>query len=105
MCSIAAVRVETGFIDSEDTQILSLGRNDLEEETDADRYAQETLIPAKAYQAFKNTRPLTIASIKQFAQSIHRAPAIVHGRLQKDEMLGWNRFNTELRESYQFVVA
>ena len=59
------MRVETGFIDSEDTQILSLGRNDLEEETDADRYAQETLIPAKAYQAFKNTRPITVASIKR----------------------------------------
>ena len=86
-------------------QILSLGRNDLEEETDADRYAQETLIPAKEYQAFKNTRPITVASIKQFAQSIHRSPAIVHGRLQKDEVLSWSRFNTELRESYQFVVA
>lgn len=30
-------------------EILSLGRNDSEEEADADRFAQETLIPAKAY--------------------------------------------------------
>lgn len=65
-------------------EILSLGRNDSEEEADADRFAQETLIPAKEYQAFKDTRPLTVASIKHFAQSIHRSPAIVHGRLQND---------------------
>ena len=86
-------------------EILSLGRNDAAEEEDADRFAQEALIPAKEYQAFKATRPLTVASIKHFAQSIHRSPAIVHGRLQKDEIISWSRFNKELREGYQFVVS
>jgi len=86
------------------TQILSLGRNDVDEENDADRYAQETLIPAKEYQTFKNTHPITVASIRQFAKSIHRSPAIVHGRLQKDGLLRWTAFNKELREGYQFVA-
>lgn len=86
-------------------QILSLGRNNPDEENDANQYAQKMLIPAKEYQEFKNNHPITVDSIRQFAKSIHRSPAIVHGRLQKDEVIRWNMFNKELHESYRFVIS
>ena len=59
-----------------------------QQEEEADRFAQQTLIPSEAYQKFVNeTLHFTEATVKAFADSIGICPGIVTGRLQHDKKL------------------
>ncbi len=57
------------------------------EEEEADLFAQETLIPPKAYSVFLKTGNYSERAIKQFADSIGIYAGIVTGRLQYDRKL------------------
>lgn len=59
-----------------------------EQEEEADKFSQETLIPSVTYQRFiSKTSRFTSAAIKAFADSIEICPGIVTGRLQHDNKL------------------
>lgn len=65
---------------------------DEDSERSADARASEWLVPADAYEAFKNRfgmRPRR-ELIEGFAGSIHRHPGIVIGRMQHDHMLQYS---------------
>lgn len=59
-----------------------------EQEEEADRFAQQTLIPTEAYETFiATTLRFTSANIRAFAESQGICPGIVTGRLQHDKKL------------------
>lgn len=60
-------------------------------EAEADKFAQETLIPEKLYQAFINNRNFSDPAIISFAKQIGIHPGIIFGRLQHDNHLAQNR--------------
>jgi addiction module HigA family antidote len=62
-------------------------------EVDADKFAQEQLIPPAQFQKLLNGQH-TAASIRAFANSIGIAPGIVVGRLQHDKIIGCQELNS-----------
>ncbi|MES9901844.1 MAG: ImmA/IrrE family metallo-endopeptidase, partial [Sedimenticola sp.] len=59
-----------------------------QQENEADQFAQQALIPTKAYQRFLNETPrFTKATVKAFADFIGTCPGIITGRLQHDKKL------------------
>lgn len=75
------------FIDLEDAKI-----NDIEKE--ADEFAKNILIPNNLYNEFiKNNIFYDEKIIKDFSKKINISTGILVGRLQKDEIIGWNQFN------------
>ena len=74
------------------------------EETAANKYAAEKLIPEGLYQEFLNEGEYSVKSIKAFAKSIDRDPGIVVGRMQFDKIIDHkNRSMNSLREKYKVV--
>lgn len=69
-------------------------------ENEANLFASTFLIPKK-HEA--RLRALTLEEIPEFAQELGIAPGIVVGRLQKEEVLGWNEGNG-LKRRFQFVA-
>lgn len=57
------------------------------QEGEADKFAQETLIPPKEFEDFKDRYDFTASSIRTFAESIGIAPGIVTGRLLHENVL------------------
>ena len=53
---------------------------------------KNTLIDESSYQEFIKNNNITESSIKRFAKEQPVAPFIVVGRLQKDEIIGWDKF-------------
>ena len=72
------------FIDLEDAKI-----NDIEKE--ADEFAKNILIPNNEF--IKNNIFYDEKIIKDFSKKINISTGILVGRLQKDEIIGWNQFN------------
>lgn len=60
------------------------------QEIEADRYAQNALIPENQYEDFVKKERFSIVDIKRFAESINRDPAIVLGRLQREKLVDYN---------------
>lgn len=67
--------------------------NDLEAR--ADKFASNTLIPAKAYRAFIRKGDFSLKAIIEFATLCEVQPFIVIGRLMKDERIDWTLYNKE----------
>ena len=79
-----------------------------EKEDDADRYAQNILIPEKQYQHFIATHEMFDERvITEFAESINQDPGIVYGRLQKDKMIPYSdkELSSKLRHKYNVVIV
>lgn len=75
------------FIDSEN-------KNETKIEKEADNYAKNILIPNDLYKSFiQNNKEITKDKIITFSKQNKIHPGILLGRLQKDEVLEWNRFN------------
>lgn len=72
-----------------------------DEEAQANQYAAETLIPSARWNDFR-LGPYTGSRIREFAESVGVHPGIVLGRLQKEELVPWNRF-AELKVRYAWV--
>ena len=73
--------------------------NDPKEE-EANTYAQETLIPRTAWQAFVQAADFSQGGIVQFARLVKVTPGIVVGQLQHFGHLPWNSHLTRLKTRF-----
>jgi HTH-type transcriptional regulator/antitoxin HigA len=71
-----------------------------EDETEANQFAGNILIPEKEYQEFINKNDFSDSSIENFAKSITISPGVVVGRLNHDNILNWNT-KQHLREKIE----
>lgn len=63
-------------------------------EKEADKFARNILIPDKQYNNFiKINKEFTEQSIKEFSKDLNILPDILIGRLKKDNIIKWNKFN------------
>ncbi len=76
------------------------GNNEIEVE--ADRFASDSLIPAKLYRQFVKRNP-TKSEILKFSRKADIDPAIVVGRLQHDKMIPFATTLNDLKISYQWA--
>lgn len=65
----------------------------IEDESDADAFAKETLIPAAEFHAFTSRNDFSKTSICSFARNLNILCGIVVGRLQKEGFIDYNRCN------------
>ena len=93
-------KIKTVFISSDSEQIDQINRA-LEE--DADKFAQDYLIPPDAYRRFSPNRYTSDAEIIAFAQQIGVHPGVVAGRLQHDRIIAQNRCS-KLKVQYRIIV-
>jgi HTH-type transcriptional regulator/antitoxin HigA len=87
----------------EAAHILLHGRRDVfvdvgviatdKEEAEANRFAQDRLIPSQAYAAFIARGQFSASAVVSFAKQSGIAPGILVGRLQHDEKIGYNHLN------------
>lgn len=71
----------------------------------ADAFAQSRLIPGDLYNEFVEKNLFTVASVREFAESIDRDPGIVLGRLQHDELVPYtDRRLQSLRKKYRIHI-
>ncbi|MCM1387470.1 MAG: HigA family addiction module antitoxin [Bacillus sp. (in: Bacteria)] len=97
---------EIGHIMNSDYGI-SFEKENGEQEDDADRYAEDSLIPPEQYRDFVNANRFDLQSIRTFANFIQRDPGIVLGRLQNDgkvEYGDWTLANA-LRHRYKVKAS
>jgi addiction module HigA family antidote len=72
----------------------------------ADKYAENSLIPPQKYKDFLEKKEFDLKSIKVFASQIERDAGIVLGRLQKDEIVGYNDWTMKsLRHKYRIKTV
>ena len=73
---------------------ISLSKNNVidDEENEANAFARDSLLDKDSYEKFVGKKDFSIASIKQFAKNQNVAPFVVIGRLQKDEIIGWEKY-------------
>ena len=64
------------------------------EEREANEFAKNSLINKQDFENYVKSNDFSIASIKKFAKSQNVAPFIVIGRLQKEELIGWERYQS-----------
>jgi hypothetical protein len=76
------------------------GKDQWEEE--ANRFAAELLIPSQALRRFLRMCPPNESGITAFAEEMGIAPGIVVGRLQHDEVLGYDRCN-HLKQRFEWA--
>jgi HTH-type transcriptional regulator / antitoxin HigA len=72
------------------------------EEQEADRFAQDFLIPAAEYKTFLSHSSFDMASISHFARKLCIAPGIVVGRLQHDKTIPFSSSNS-LKAHFRFT--
>ena len=73
-------------------------------EAEADEFARDLLIPPDAWETFCDSGSFTLQAVGRFAQSIHIAPFVVVGRLQKEKKLPYNRL-TYLKHRYEWCQS
>ena len=73
------------------------------EETEADEFAKEILIPQKSFHEFIIHGKFDVAAIQKFASQIEIDPGIVVGRLQKEGYIEYNRCN-QLKTKYSLTA-
>ena len=62
-------------------------------DAEADTWAQDFLIPRTEWDKFTVTFVGSAGEVKHFAEEQSIAPSIIVGRLQREELLPWNRLN------------
>lgn len=72
-----------------------------DKESEANSFAQNTLIPQEAYAAFKSRGLFDAPNIKSFASKVGISPSIIAGRLAR-ETANWKAFSS-LRTKFEFV--
>lgn len=73
-----------------------------DEELEADNFANKELINQNDYKRFVDNDVFTLPAIKRFAKSQNVQPYIVIGRLQHDQIIGWNEYVNEIPK-YEFI--
>jgi HTH-type transcriptional regulator/antitoxin HigA len=89
----------TVFVEPKDRKTQPLEQDELE----ADQFATDLLIPPDDYRRFVQQARFTATAVTRFAQEIDIAPAIVVGRLQHDNLIGWNHPLTKLKGRYEWA--
>ena len=77
----------------EDIFVDENNKSDTEQETEANEWASNLLIPEMAWQQFRQVSSLSEKVVRKFAQEQGIAPGIVVGRLQHEEIISWSRLN------------
>jgi len=72
-----------------------------EKEQEADRFAEDRLIPPREYRDFMKRGQFGLKAIRDFAARLHIAPGIVVGRLQHDKAIPFSQGNS-LKKRFQF---
>lgn len=75
---------------------------DSRKEEEADKFAEETLVPRGKFKSFVESGNFYADDIQQFADSIGIAPGIVVGQLQHKKLLPQNYCN-ELKQRYEWT--
>ena len=84
---------------------VSLSKNNVidDEENEANAFARDSLLDKDSYEKFVDKKDFSITSIKQFAKNQNVAPFVVIGRLQKDEIIGWETYqNYKIKYEIQY---
>jgi Zn-dependent peptidase ImmA (M78 family) len=90
------------FIEADDREGQNLAN--AEKEKEADKFAQEFLIPVNEYKEFARKNIFSHTSIREFARKLGIAPGIVVGRLQHDSIIQYSQFN-DLKNRFRFAEA
>lgn len=69
---------------------VSLDNSNSEKEINANKFAEDSLVPSNEYTKFIKENNFTIDNIIGFAHKIDRDPSIVLGRLQNDKIIGYD---------------
>lgn len=81
---------------------ISFETEEGEKEDNADKYAEDMLIPRALYGDFVKQKKFDVQSICRFAKQIDRAPGIILGRLQNDKLVRFDdRTLQPLRVKYK----
>ena len=81
---------------------ISFDKETGEQEEAANKYAEDSLIPPEKYQEFLDGKTFDLQAIRIFADQIERDPGIVLGRLQNDEIIGFDDWTMKpLRHKYK----
>lgn len=85
---------------------ISFEKETGEQESLADLFAEDQLIPRKQYTEFTEQSIFHLDAILQFAKQINRDPGIVLGRLQNDMLVDYNdQTLNALRKKYLVKIA
>ena len=74
-----------------------------DDEKKADSFASDTLIPETEFEIFKKEGDYSEGSVLSFSKKQKIAPGIVVGRMQKEGVIGYNKFN-KLKEKYDIAI-
>lgn len=84
---------------------ISFEKNEGDIEDNADKYAEDMLIPRALYEDFVKQKKFDVQSIRRFAKQIDRAPGIVLGRLQNDKLVRFDDTTLQpLRVKYRVKI-
>jgi HTH-type transcriptional regulator / antitoxin HigA len=75
-----------------------------QEEEEANRFAEDTLVPPKDLHTFIERNNFSLESIKQFSERLGIGPGILVGRLQRAEILAHNQGNG-LKRRFNWTIA
>lgn len=92
-------KMKAVYLSVKEGSSLALGSNDKFNESEADSFARNKLIPPNLYQKFICTGNYSRQAIEEFAKDIGVHPCIVLGRLKHEEKLDWNVYS-DLRIQY-----
>ena len=85
---------------------ITFDNGDRDKESEADVYAEDTLIPRDKYNEFVKEKKYGVNDIKKFADDIDRDPGIVLGRLQHDKLVGYtNPQFKDIKHRYKVVFV
>ncbi len=89
---------EIGHIINEDIRqrFIDFNSTQSDMEAKADAFAREVLMNARDYKEFVMKRDFSISAINTFARKQGVKSYIVIGRLQSDEILGWDQYNEKI---------
>lgn len=73
------------------------------DELEADAFAANHMIPSSALRRFVEADDFSGTAIRAFADSLGISPGIVVGRLQKEEIIGWDTLNS-LKVKFQWTA-
>ena len=86
------------FIDPIRSQSANSEHEESEAESEADKWAQDFLIPRPQWNEFANSFQGNPLQVRQFAEQQGIAPGIIVGRLQREGHIGWDRLNNLKRK-------
>ena len=88
------------IISGDNESVLDSKIDMLRLENEADKFAQEILIPSEEYNSFLKKEDFSFDSIEEFSRKINIQPGIVVGRLQRDKYVDYGSSLNKLKLKY-----